>query len=117
MHWKSKKKIQRETTKLYLTELNNDEKMASAIRLQLGKIEYVIINLKRDFPLKIDYISLSNGGFNYTPGKGDPIIVYGLSKAIEILENSKNSKLIDSQTVDKVITLIKGITNKDIIYS
>lgn len=117
MHWKSKNKIQRETTKLYLTELKGDDKMAQAIRLQLGKEEYVLINLKRHFPPKVDYISLSNGGFNYTPGIGDRIIVYGRSEVVGILENSKNSNVINSQTVDKVITLLEGITNSNIIYT
>jgi hypothetical protein len=111
MHWKSKRKLQKETTKLYLTELKGDEKMAREIRLQLGKKEYVLINLKGDFPRKINYISLKNGGFNYTPGKGDQIIIYGRKKVIEILENSKSSRYINPDTVDKVITLLKEIEN------
>lgn len=89
MHWKSKNKIQRETTKLYLTELKGNEKLAHKIHLQLGKKEYVLINLKKKFPKKIEYINLNNGGFNYTLGKEDQIIIYGRNKVIEILKNSK----------------------------
>lgn len=117
MHWKTKNKIQREATKLYITELKDDEDMACEIRLQLGKKEYVLINLKRDFPQRIEYTSLSNGGFNYTPGKGNKIIVHGKSRVIEILENSKNSNLTDSKTLDKVIALTEGIINISLIYS
>jgi hypothetical protein len=111
MHWKSKKKIQRKTTKLYLTELKGNEKMAHEIRLQLGKEEFVLINLKNDFPQKINYISLKNGGFNYTPEKGDRIIIYPRNKVLKILKNSKASKSINSETIDKVIILLNEIEN------
>lgn len=111
MHWKSKNKIHRETTKLYLTELKGDEKMAREIRLQLGKKEYVLLDLETEFPAKIEYISLSNGGFNYTPGQGDQIIIYGKSKVLKILENSKKSDIINSQTVDELISMINEMTN------
>lgn len=111
MHWKSKNKILRETTKLYLTELNKNEKMAHKIHLQLGKNSYVLIDLKNEFPKKIEYISLHNGGFNYTPEKGDLIIIYGKSKVLEILKNSEKSELINSKTVDILIELINGMKN------
>ncbi|GEM_PF-4755376 len=111
MHWKSKNKIQRETTKLYLTELKGNEKWAHKIHLQLGKKEYVLINLKKNFPKKIEYINLNNGGFNYTPGKEDQIIIYGRNKVIEILKNSKKAPLLNIETIDKVINLIQGMKN------
>lgn len=111
MHWKSKNKIQRETTKLYLTELKVNEKWAHKIYLQLGKREYVLINLKTNFPKKIEYISLNNGGFNYILGKDDQIIIYGRNEVIEILKNSKKAKLINPETIDKVINLIQGMEN------
>ena len=111
MHWKSKNKIQRETTKLYLTELKGNEKWARQIHLQLGKKEYVLINLKTNFPKKIEYLSLNNGGFNYTPGEGDQIIIHDRNKTIEILKNSKKSILINSETIDQVIILIQGMEN------
>ncbi|MCL1662894.1 hypothetical protein M2T78_01430 [Elizabethkingia ursingii] len=109
MHWKSKNKIQRKTTKLYLTELKENENLAHEIRLQLGKKEYVLIDLKANFPQKIEYRSLNNNGFNYTLGLGDKIIIHHKDNAIEILQHSKNHKLINSETVDKVIDLINGM--------
>lgn len=111
MHWKSKQKIQGETTKLYITELKNDENKAHEIRLQLGKKEFVLIDLKDEFPKKIFYSNLANGGFNYNLGIDDRIIIYPKTRIIEILENSKNSKAINSKTVNQTINLINGMKN------
>lgn len=111
MHWKSKNKIQNNTTKLYLTELQGDEKYAHEIRLQLGKEEYVFINLKTAFPNKIEYRSLLNGGFNYTQSKENLIIIYGKNKVLEILKNSKGLKALNLKTIEQVIDLIEGCVN------
>lgn len=115
MHWKSKQKIQRETTKLYVTEIKGDEDKAYEIRLQLGNKEFVLIDLRDEFPKKIFFSSLANGGFNYNLGVDDRIIIHGKGTILEILENSKISKSINVKTVNQTIDLIHGMIN--FIYS
>ncbi|WP_087137440.1 hypothetical protein [Elizabethkingia meningoseptica] len=82
--------------------------MAHEIHLQLEKT-YILINLKKEFPQKIIYRSLSNNGFNYNPATQDHIITHEKNTVIKILENSRHHRLINSKTVDNVIDLINGI--------
>jgi len=65
---------------LYITALNGNFDKCHEIRIQIGKQEYVLIDLKEEFPKKIIYLSLINGGFNYNDQLDDQIIIYGKSK-------------------------------------
>jgi hypothetical protein len=110
MHWKTRNKILR-ATKLYVTQFNKSDNECYEIRIQIGKIEYIIIDLKEKFPEKIFYISLLNGGFNYDPINDNPIAYYGKKKTIEILNNSRESKNLNVKTIDMTIELIKEMNN------
>ncbi|PAM95512.1 hypothetical protein B4N84_09600 [Flavobacterium sp. IR1] len=76
MHWKSKQKILKKTTKLYITKLKNDDTKVHEIRLQLGSKKFVLIDLNDKFLKKTIYSDLTNRGFNYNLGVDDKIIIY-----------------------------------------
>lgn len=110
MHWKTKRKILR-ATKLYVTEVNGDSNLTSEIRIQIDKKEYVFIDFYISFPKNISYLSLIPNGFNYKVGIDPRITIFGKTKILQVLRNSKNLPNIDVETIDKVISLVTEMQN------
>jgi len=105
MHRKTKEKLLR-ARKLYITALKGDIDKCHEIRIQIDNKEYVWIDLKEEFPKKIIYLNLSDGGFNYNLPFDDAIIIYGKSKILQVLNNSISSDEINQKTLSKVIELV-----------
>lgn len=104
MHWKTKQRL-RTAAKLYTIEPEIDK--AYEIKMQLPTMEYVCIYLNEPFSQKVQYRSLSNGGFNYDPLKDTPITHNPKNEVIRILKNSVGFRSNNANTIEKLIELIK----------
>lgn len=108
MHWKTRKKIIN-AIKLYATTLNGDSDKCHEIRIQLPKSEYILIDLEVDFPKTFNYLSLKDGGFNYTPEEDESIIKFGKSQIMCVLNNSVGLGQNNSDTINEVVKLVNDM--------
>lgn len=103
MHYKTKQKLST-ATKLYAVVREGE--YTTEIKIQLPYGNYVSIFLNEPKNQKIVYRELKYGGFNYDPTKDTPIYHYRKKQIIKILQNSKNYRSNDSETIDMLIELL-----------
>lgn len=103
MHWTIKRKLTR-AIKLYLVEPEDDK--AIEIKIQLPYGEYIEIELNHPFPKRVEYKSLSNGGFNYDPTTDMSITHYSKKHTLRNLKNSIGYRNNSKDTIDKLTDLI-----------
>lgn len=103
MHWTIKRKLTR-AIKLYLVEPEDNK--AIEIKIQLPDGEYIEIELNHPFPKKVQYKSLSNGGFNYDPTIDMSITHYSKKHTLRNLKNSIGYRNNSKDTIDKLTDLI-----------
>src|SRR3989338_2784552 len=104
MHPKTKQKLLH-AIKLYTVEPESGK--AYEVKIQLPYGEYVEIELNQPFPKKVVYKSLEHGGFNYDPIIDTPITHNPRKKVIEILKNSIGYRHNDTETINRLISLIE----------
>lgn len=110
MHWKTKKKLL-STKKIYLTHKELGSNYCYEIRFQLPNNEFVLIDLRYEFPSPIRYESLIPHGFKYNEDTDNPIIIYNKRKVLKYLEDTKNGEQGNSETIEIVISLINKMEN------
>jgi hypothetical protein len=108
IHWKSRKKLIK-ADRVYLTTESSKIELAYQARIKLPTEEYVFIELHLDFPIRVEYRSLKNGGFNYKPEIDPPMRHNSKQNTIRILTNSKNYRNNNPITIDRLISLIKDM--------
>ncbi|PXY02558.1 hypothetical protein DF185_00245 [Marinifilum breve] len=110
MHWKTKRKIL-STEKIYLTHKDLESEHCYEVRLQLPESEYILIDLRYEFPTRIRYESLIPHGFRYNEDTDNPIQIYNKRRTLEFLENTKNDDKGNQETIEIVIDLINEMQN------
>lgn len=110
MHWKTKRKIL-STEKIYLTHKELGSEYCYEVRFQLPNSEYILIDLRYEFPSPIRYESLIPHGFRYNEDTDNPIVIYGKGQVLKYLENTKNDEKGNLDTIEIVIDLINEMEN------
>lgn len=110
MHWKTKKKLL-STEKIYLTHKELGSSYCYEIRFQLPNSEYVLIDLRYEFPSSIRYESLIPHGFRYNEDTDNPIVIYNKGRVLKFLENTKNDEQGNPETIETIIDLINEMEN------
>ncbi|WP_461640259.1 hypothetical protein [Labilibaculum euxinus] len=110
MHWKTKKKIL-STEKIYLTHKDLGSDYCYEVRFQLPESEYILIDLRYEFPTRIRYESLIPHGFRYNEDTDNPIQIYNKRRTLEFLKNTKENDKCNRETIETVIDLINEMQN------
>lgn len=112
MHYKTREKLKK-ANKLYTVE--PEDAKAIEIKVQLPSNEYVRFFLNEPFPSKVYYHRLEHGGFNYDPQIDTPITRYSGKETVRILKNSIGYRSNNTDTIDKLIEVIKDMEFYELI--
>lgn len=105
MHWKTRKKLE-STDRVYLTTESSIVELTYQARIKLPTEEYVLLELHLPIPSKVEYQSLKYGGFNYKPAIDPPMTHYSKKRTIKILNDSKEYRDNNANTIDTLIALV-----------